>query len=266
MTSSPSETAIANQALAGIGTRSTITSMQEASQEARNCLIFFESTRDEILRSAHWNFARKTQQLTLLKAAPGTPEFTGTVPATWNSTLPSPPWLYEYAYPDDCLKARFVVPSIVTGWDGPVPLTSAPAGGLPMMTWQGSYARFIIGTSTDGAGNQRTVVLTNQSQAILVYTMVVTNPDLWDPQFARAMVAALASRLVLPLSGDKSLRKMLYEITMAAINAARITDGNEGPGIINTTPDWIEARGTASFWPGYGYYMLGWDQPSFFGA
>lgn len=215
-----------------------------------------------LLRCAHWNFARKTQQLTLLKAAPGTPEFIGTVPATWNSTLPSPPWLYEYAYPDDCVKARFIVPSIVTGWDGPVPLTSAPA--QPMVAnWSGAWARFIVATSVDGAGNQRTVILTNQSQAILVYTMLVTNPDLWDPLYERAMVAALASRLVLNLTGDKQMRQMQVQIAMDAITQARIADGNEGPQVIDTTPDWILARGTTGFWPGYGYYMLGWDNPSF---
>lgn len=236
--------------------------MQEASQEARNCLILYEPTRDEILRAAHWNFARKTAQLTLLKAAPGTPEFIGTVPAAWNPTLPAPPWLYEYAYPDDCVKARYIVPSVINTWPGPVPLTSAPAG--PMMAdWSGAWARFIIATSVDGAGNQRTVVLTNQSQAILVYTMLVTNPDLWDPQFERAMVSALAARLVLPLSGDKSLRKLQEDLTMQKINQARVTDGNEGPVTTNTTPEWIQARGTSGFWPGYGYYMLGWDNPSF---
>jgi hypothetical protein len=266
--STPSETAVCNRALAAIGTRSTITSMAEASQEARNCLMLYTPTRDMLLRSAHWNFARKTAQLTLLKAAPGTPEFTDpTVSATWIPSYPSPPWLYEYAYPADCLKARFIVPSIITGWIGPVPITTAPIGGSPLANYTGPYARFLIGTSQDGAGNQRTVVLTNQAQAILVYTGGIENPDLWDPQFQEAVVAALASRLVMPLSGDKAQKKLQEQIAMGYVNSARVTDGNEGPQTTNTTPDWILARGgwDATFLQP-GYVQLGWDQPYFAGV
>jgi hypothetical protein len=58
---SESETSICNRALNAIGTRSTIASLGEESNEARQCNILYASTRDSLLTMAAWNFARKSQ-------------------------------------------------------------------------------------------------------------------------------------------------------------------------------------------------------------
>jgi hypothetical protein len=74
-----SETDIYNLALAHVGTRSTIALPTEDSNEARACRRFYAQARDETLTAAWWTFARRTAVLTLLKSAPGTPEFQGVV-------------------------------------------------------------------------------------------------------------------------------------------------------------------------------------------
>jgi hypothetical protein len=45
-------------------------SIDDASQQARFCKLFYEPTRDEVLRSHTWNFAKQRQTLTKLSAAP----------------------------------------------------------------------------------------------------------------------------------------------------------------------------------------------------
>lgn len=54
-----SDTVIANLALSAIGNRTTIQSMTEPSAEAQQVSLHYTNVRDELLRSAHWNFARK---------------------------------------------------------------------------------------------------------------------------------------------------------------------------------------------------------------
>jgi hypothetical protein len=87
------------QALGEIGTRSTITSVMppDSSPEAFYCNLFFNSTRDQLLRAAHWGFASRSDAGLLWKALPGTPE-NPTIPAgyTWSNRDPAPPWLYSY--------------------------------------------------------------------------------------------------------------------------------------------------------------------------
>lgn len=118
--------------------------------------------------------------------------------------------------------------------------------------------RFFVASDTDIDGNDNTVILTNQPQAIIVYTRQIVNPDLFDAQFQEALVAALAAKLVPALSLNMALMKGQIQIAESIINQARITNGNEGPMIMNLDPDWIAIRaGFGSGWEGYDY--MGWD-------
>jgi hypothetical protein len=81
---------ICNMALARIGVSSYISSLTEASNEARNCALFYEPMRDFVLRDHPWNFAKKRVRL----ADAGTPP---------------PEWGFKYAYPSDCIKVRHIV-------------------------------------------------------------------------------------------------------------------------------------------------------------
>lgn len=76
---------VANMALAKLGTRATITSLDEASTEARAIKTWYSTIRDDVLRGMDWNFNRVYAAL----ASSGTP------PARW---------AYSYAMPEDCLQ------------------------------------------------------------------------------------------------------------------------------------------------------------------
>lgn len=80
---------IGNMALIHLGIK-PITSLNEASKPAQTINLFFDSTRDAVLRAHFWNFASKTEQLVAISG----------------ELLPG--WLYLYAQPPQCLCIRKV--------------------------------------------------------------------------------------------------------------------------------------------------------------
>lgn len=92
------ETSICNLALGRIGDERII-SMDDASQSARYCKLFYSQTRDEVLRSHPWNFAIRRDTLTALASTP---------PFGWD---------YQYQIPSDLLRLLQF-----NGWDAWEPL------------------------------------------------------------------------------------------------------------------------------------------------
>lgn len=247
--------AICNRALASIGTRSTIASLTEDSNEAIACAQVYEATRDELLGMAFWNFARKTATATLIKSAPGTPTNTDTPAATWQTSYPAPPWLFEYAYPFDCLQVRMVVPQPQMGYTGSVPIFSS--GGeysAPLLGAQNPATPFIVAIDQNDDGNDINVVLTNQYQALLIYTRRVTDPNIFGAQYVQALVAAIAAKISQTLTGDRALSNSKFVEANGWVVQARASDGNEGLTVIDNMPDWITIR---EDWGGayMGYYV-----------
>lgn len=87
------------------------------------------------------------------------------------------------------------------------------------------------------------VILTNQENAICCYIRRVTDPNQWDSQFQQAMIAALASRLAIALTGSIQIANQQISLANSFIQAARATDGNEGLTVNDVTPDWLRVRG-----------------------
>jgi hypothetical protein len=136
-----------------------------------------------------------------------------------------------------------VVPQFTTGFTSGVPITTAVTGGAPAF-WNGPPVRFkvaidqispITGKPAVGGADQR-VILTNQEQAILAYIKRVADPNVWDDQFQQALVAALAGRLTIALTGDKGLAQLSLSQANQYITLARQTDGNEGLTVNDVTP------------------------------
>ncbi len=247
-----SEVTICNRALQAIGTRTSVASLTEQSVEARNCNLIYADTRDEVLQMAYWNFAQKTAYLALLKSAPSTPSNPASTANQWSPDFPSPSWLYEYAYPTDCIQMSRIVQQIQNTYVG-TPFTSGGNNIYPFMVGPG--APFRVSTDTDINGQQKNVVLTNQYQAIGIYTMRVTDPSLFGAQFIEALVQALAAKLAIALTGQVPLANLKFVAANAVITQARASDGNEGLTIIDNMPDWITIReDSANLWGvGVGY-------------
>jgi hypothetical protein len=92
---------ICNRALQLAMARASITALNDGSNEANQCTLIYTPLLNWSLTAVNWNFARKTAVLALAKTAPGSP-------GTWSNIFPAPPWTYEYTYPADCLRARYV--------------------------------------------------------------------------------------------------------------------------------------------------------------
>jgi len=178
--------------------------------------------------------------MSLLQAAQGTPENPN------GSTLNQPPypWLYSYAYPSDCLDVRYITPSNPLGTQSGAPQTSINNSIGPWVPGGGQIP-YKVQTILDVNNAPVTVVLTNQSQATLVYTANQPNPAGWDSLFQEAMVAALGAFLVPALSLDLPLMDRCIAQAEKAIKIARTADGNEGVTSMDHLPDWIQARAGA---------------------
>lgn len=259
---------ICNRALSSIRARSSIASLNENSPEARQCTLLYKPTLFALLRGAHWNFARATAYLTLYKAQPGTPQNTSEGTNFWEpATQPPPGWLYEYYYPEDCLAIRYISQQWATGQTGGVPIFSTPTGGPWPPATRLRPQRFQPATDKNPSGQNLNVVLCNVERAITIYTKKIEEPDLWDDLFQEAMVAALSTRLVLPVAGDITIAREQKAYAADIVKQARVSDGNEGLTIENWTPEWLAIRGYAADWvtPGPGSAVGSWGGLSFLG-
>lgn len=253
---------VAQQSLDAAGIDYLLGDIEDGSRPAQVVLRAYGQCLRQLLRSAHWDFSRKQAPLTLLADSSGQTANVGT-------TVPVP-WLYEYAYPTDCAKARFVpwnyanqtptVPPVNIQPPNPNSPTVTGLGQPPLSNVRLMPARFTVATDfnypplagqitweVQGVSPQgRTVVLTNVQNANLIYTAIMLYPSVWDPLFRAALVSYLASEICLPLHKDKklalALRPALIATAKEKIQQARVTDGNEGWYSSDIRVDWMNFR------------------------
>ncbi len=240
---------ISNRALLAVGARAQISSLTEGSAEANAINVLWTPTFEALGRTANWNCLRKEANLSLLAAAQGTPENPD------GTTLPTPPipWLYSYAYPADCLRFQYIIPSLPSGNGTNVPATTINNVAGVWLPQGGGQIPFVVSSDDDSNNNPIMVIYTNQSQAVGIYTKNQPNPAIWDSMFQQAMVSSLAAYLVPALSLSLPLMQLSIQNAERLIQEARAADGNEGVTVMDHYPDWMQARWGAS---GYG---IGWN-------
>jgi hypothetical protein len=283
---------LVNRALDSLGAGMVIGELEEGTMAARAALRAYTPTLQQLLRAAHWGFARKQQPLYLLQDASGQTPNVGTGTPGMGS------WNYEYAWPIDCVKVRYcTLPQQQPGQSNQLPIMA----NLPYQpgNYRNRQARFLISqdavptqigalsswgsapgiTTVQGQGaNSQTVILSNVQNLWGVYTSVVLFPDEWDVLFQQAFVAAMAFHLSMAVLPDKkfasTVRREQMQICKDAVLQARIADGNEGWTTVSREASWISVRGRGAgygrtgyggyggaddFEVGLGYYDCGWD-------
>jgi hypothetical protein len=252
----------------------------------------------QLLRTAHWDFARKRAKLTLLGDATG------------NSPLPvSPvvecPWTYAWAWPIDGIQGRWLPwnptnaqPLSSTG----VPLTTGVSVGVNYGLQPG---RFLVSSSdlypvevgnppwtqrpdlsrTEGLGpTSRKIILTDCCNAEFVYTRFEPVIEVWDSLFRQAFVMMMALAIAPSAIEDPKLRLAetgrLIPMLKNAIADARVANGNEAgmPQSTDFEASFIRARNQWA-WGGnggfggpldgggaLGYFGYGWDSMSWCGS
>lgn len=288
----PQEVAdVVNRALDALGLPNMqLGSITDGTLAGRTARRIYGQTLRQLLRSAHWSFARKRAQMELLASRTGQPPPGTPNPAPFQqiSTAVEWPWLYAYAWPTDAVQARWVPWAPVTS--GGAPQGNIAIGSAPLMTglaqtgaapWLNARpARFLASTSSqfpiaagtpgwdnipdiddvEGVGlRSRRIILTDVPNATLVYTMLQLEIEMWDELFSQAMVAVLADRLAMPLIPDVKERIAVsgrqIAIAKDAIAQARVASANEAgfPQSTDQNAPWTLARRARS---GYGG---GWD-------
>lgn len=240
---------IANRALLAVGARAQISSLapSDGSVEADAITALWQSTFEQLGRTAHWNCLGKQVTLSLIAAAQGTTEN----PTGTSLPIPPTPWLYAYSYPSDCLDVRYVVPSYPAN-TGTTPTFSV---NVSAPTWlpSGGQIPFKVQKIDVAPASTLLSILTNQDMAQADYTVNDSNPQGWDSLFQEAMVASLGAFLVPALTLNLALMDRCVKQAEMAIARARIRDGNEGVTNMDHDPDWMSARmGGQGYGIGYG--------------
>jgi hypothetical protein len=249
-----SKTDICNRALAEIGARAMITDFAgDLSPAGVQCRLWYDVMRQALLQAAPWSFARKTFPLVTIALLSDDP-----MPANMY------PWMVKYEYPSDCLRVNYILPP-------PLPPPSsgvAPdvSGGplfynpwaMPSRNWRflPAYDEELVSETL----TPRKVLLSNLPEAYAVYVIDVEEPTMFDASFANALSAALAYRLVMPLTGNAGMKTTFKQLAEIEITSARVKDGNEANPSTDHTPDWMAVRGSAGQYNAGGMAQWGLGQ------
>lgn len=176
-----SEVDIANMALSNLGIAIGIQSFNDKTAEAKACAFWYPKVRDQLLRSAPWNFAYGYQIL----ASDGSQ-----VPGT---NFAYPGWGFAYQYPNDCLQAVAVTTQYGMRFGR---YYWGCHWGYPYgQTWPGTpKIPFIIAQSTANAAQK--IILTDLgSPAFLWYIREVTDTSMYDPLFSDGFAGLLGAKI-----------------------------------------------------------------------
>lgn len=176
---------ICNMALSHIGSDAIVTSIDppDGSVEAGHCSRFYDIARTAMLEAGHWAFARKRVEL---------------AEVTNDSTV----WTYAYALPSDCLRPQTVLR-----------LSADNVFQLETFTL----------TELKGADYELEgqVLRTNEPDAVLLYTIDITDTTKFTPSFTSALGFMLASYLGGPIVKGNEGAKLGDAMRERAIAEAR---------------------------------------------
>ena len=196
MSSVASPEEICNIALDRIGYPQSIGDMFEGTKVARVGMRLYSQTRDDVMRAKDWPFAKRF-----------------VVASYFPSLAPPPPWLYEYIWPGDCLRLRYVMPTLAT--------SSYPNNNPQAVLFEDINEQRVSPAVK--------AIVTNQVAATLVYTGQVVDMTTWDANFVDALVEALARRFVIALGRSPDQLVPEVQLTEQAIDAALGAQANQPP-------------------------------------
>lgn len=216
-----SAVSLCNLALTRIGAQ-TINDLNEASSAARHCSALYAPTRDALLQSQAWRFARARQVLAELTLEPGER---------------SKEWAHVYALPVDCLTPLYIEPSgrALTAGRGDAFLWPSEAV-TPPVTLRPAQA------TPDFEVRTGRRILSDQPEAALIYTARIDDPTRFDPLFVEALSWRLAADLASALKGDVRRRQEALREALTATNAARAADAAAATIRDDHDAAWIRAR------------------------
>lgn len=222
----PSESDICNLALSNIGDSATVVSISppSGSVQAVHCARFYPIARNSMLEMHPWDFAVKRVSLALL------------------SETPPSPWQYAYAAPGDALNLIAILDPAATD-DYSAGLIQYGSYQGPPGAMVGIYTPQPFTSEVDPTGTQ--VIYTNQQNAVLRYSALVTDSTQFSPLFVTALGYLLASMLAGPIikgAEGRAESKAQYQLFKAAMGEATSSDSNQRNVHPTQSVGWIANR------------------------
>jgi hypothetical protein len=201
----PSAVDICNTALSHIGAENEVAAIDppDGSVEAGRCARFYPIARRLALGSHNWTFARARATLAAV-------------------TNPSTVWLYAYAVPSGMLHARRILSLQTIDTAGLVFADST------FTNWHALDDLFSERGSSDFEVEGDTI-LTNEPEAVLLYTRDVTDVSKYPPMFTSALGMLLAGYLAGPtIKGTAGMQvgQAWTQNGMAGLGTAAMSDAN----------------------------------------
>lgn len=177
---------ICNQALSHLGDSATVASIDppEGSAQAEHCARFYPMALNALLEMHPWAFSTRRTALALV-------------------TNPSSTWDYCYAMPSNTINLISILAPDASD-DYSSRNKTIDAGGL-LSSSAGAYMPQDFSPEIDELGND--IILTNQADAVLRYTVLVTDTSKFTPLFIECLGWLLASKLAGPvLKGESGMQ------------------------------------------------------------
>ena len=181
-------TDICNMALAFIA-KGRISSMDEQTEQGRQCKLFYDITKRDLLRNYTWGFAKKIDKL-----------------AELTQSEKNPYWVYIYSYPQKCVAVRKIF--------------DKDTGKEVLAGQQEEWDLFMVKDNVLGVG-------CNVPRAYLEYTYDVDDANLFSPDFVDAFAHMLAFNICIQLTGNSDLQQTQYQLAQAALMRAKYTTARE---------------------------------------
>lgn len=192
---------ICNMALGYIA-KSRITSLTDSTEEARQCDLYYNHLRQQLLTSYNWGFAKRVSALALVS----------------DTTMLG--YDYVYAYPTACLAIRLIYNS-----DG---------------AETKNYEKEKYEVFTNASGVQ--CIATNIQNAYVEYTYDIIDADLFSVLFAEALTRCIAATIAVPLCGSDGIAGTQYQLYQQALLEAKVISAQQREAEPHFPEDFITAR------------------------
>lgn len=207
-------TEICNMALAYLG-KGRISSIDEQTETARQCKLFYSYTKKKLLREYAWGFAKRSERLAQL-----------------DSVVPA--WEYVYAYPSKCIAVRKIY-SCEETLDVINRHIRVVESKHIMPDEKDKYEILMISDNVLGVG-------CDVAQAWLDYTYDVDDADMFSPDFVEALTHLLASNMAIQLTGNMNMKQSEFQLAQNSLRRAQYTAAAEDSSKPERPSTYFDAR------------------------
>lgn len=223
---------ICNTALGYLGDIANVSSISppDQSAQARHCARFYPIALQEAQELHAWNFNTRRTALALVNPLPS--------PNVINQ------WDYVYALPAGCLNIYKITDiNAQDDWSIGVNVDQAQYW-QPTPPFNTSYTRMPFARETLFDGTE--VILTNQQDALVYHTVLVTDTSKFPSLFQMFLAYLLSSKLAGPIIKGEDGRAVsadMLKTAMAMLGKAQTSDANNrSVSMIQQSTPWISMR------------------------